>query len=167
MKLPTIDQLVLKLGLQAHPEGGYYKETYRSQGKIPASALPGFTGERNHATAIYYLLGQGDFSAFHRIRQDETWHYYMGAPLLLHEIDPRGNYRAQWIGPDIASGQLPQYVVAAGHWFAAEPAPGTDYCLMGCTVAPGFDFADFELAEAQELITSFPQHSELIRRLTR
>jgi len=168
MALPKAEELVLQLGMLPHPEGGFYKETYRSPGKIPATALDvSFAGDRNHATAIYYLLEQGDFSAFHKIRQDEIWHYYLGGPLLLHVIDKDGNYYAQWIGKDIAAGHRPQWVVAAGDWFAAEPAPNSDYCLMGCTVAPGFDFADFELASRDELSKTFPQHKDLIKRLTR
>lgn len=168
MTLPKVDILVKELGLQPHPEGGYYKETYRSQGSIPATALEnGMVGQRNYATAIYYLLQQGDFSAFHRIKQDELWHHYMGGALLLHVIDPQGHYHSQWVGTDLSRGQRPQWVVKAGHWFAAQPHPDSPYSLMGCTVAPGFDFADFELAQGEELVTSFPQHAQLIRGLTR
>lgn len=168
MELPQVETLVRELELLPHPEGGFYKENYRSIGSIPAAVLgPEIDGDRNYSTAIYYLLEQGDFSAFHRIRQDEIWHHYLGGPLLLHVIDPNGNYQAQWIGSDMSAGQRPQWVVKAGDWFAAEPDPSNPYSLMGCTVAPGFDFADFELAERSKMSQMFPQHQELIQRLTR
>ena len=161
-------RIVRSLNLQPHPEGGYFKETYRSKGSISEADLPdSMTGRRNYATAIYYLLESGDFSAFHKIRQDETWHFYKGAVLRLHVISPEGTYSLINIGSDIEAGEVPQFTVAAEHWFAVEVGEANSFSLAGCTVAPGFDFADFLMPSASEMIELFPQHAELIQRLTR
>ena len=158
------NQLVDMLKLIPHPEGGYYKESYRSQ----ESFFPkGFDGERNYGTAIYFLLQQGDFSGFHRIKSDECWHFYAGSTLWIHVIHPDGRLKRIELGSDIANGELFQANVPAGCWFASEPAPGTGFALVGCTVAPAFDFNDFELAEAAVLSRQFPQHGSLIGRLCR
>lgn len=156
------------LHLQPHPEGGYFKETYRSSETINAGALPSrFAGERNFSTAIYYLLQQGDFSAFHRIKSDECWHFYAGSTLLIHVIEHNGKYDCIKLGSDIAAGETYQFVVPAGAWFASEPAPNSAFSLVGCTVAPGFNFDDFELAKRTALSAIYPEHSSIISRLTR
>ena len=162
-------ELVEKLQLVPHPEGGYYKETYRSEGNIPYEALSayGFSGGRSFSTAIYFLLTQGNFSAFHRIRQDELWHFYEGDPVHIHCIRPDGTYELIHLGPAALTTCVPQAVVPAGYWFASAVSRGGNYALTGCTVAPGFDFADFELAGQKELIKVFPQHSGLIQSFTR
>jgi len=163
-----MQELIDGLGLLPHPEGGYYRENYRSPELCPRRALPGrFPGDRCFSTAIYYLLGRGDFSAFHRIRSDECWHFYAGQALHLHVIDPDGAYKLARLGGDILRGEVFQEVVPAGCWFAAEPAPGSDFSLLGCTVSPGFDFADFELAEADALAALFPARAPVIKRLCR
>ena len=152
-----VEQIIEKLGLEPHPEGGYYKEIYRSEGLIKNDSLPSnMEGERNYATGIYFLLPSGKFSAFHRIKQDETWHYYKGSAICLHVISPEGEYTTQIVGNDILNGEQPQYVVKAGDWFAATVVEEDSYSLVGCTVAPGFDFADFELAERESLSAMFP-----------
>ena len=162
------DYFIQHLQLQPHPEGGFYKETYRSTGVIPAQSLfTGFTGDRNYSTAIYFLLEQGDFSAFHRIKSDECWHFYAGETLLVHVIDLKGKYRCICLGKNIHEGDVYQAVVPAGAWFASEPAPGSTFTLVGCTVSPGFDFADFEMANALTLAGQFPRHRALIQRLCR
>ncbi|MEI6946280.1 cupin domain-containing protein [Paraflavisolibacter sp. H34] len=164
----TAETYIRHLHLQPHPEGGFYKETYRSQGRIAAACLPGgFTGDRSFSTSIYYLLQQGDFSTFHRIRSDEGWHFYAGGTLLVHVLEPGGNYTCHRLGRRIAEGEQFQLVVPAGAWFAAEPAPETDFALVGCTVAPGFDFADFELARREPLQQEFPGQHDLVGRLCR
>lgn len=161
----TLDFWVKKLGLQAHPEGGFYKETYRSEEAIPAEALPPrFKGKRNFSTAIYYLLGEGDFSAFHRILSDETWHFYAGEPLQLLIIKPSGELHEITLGIG-ESQQTPQFTVKAGDWFAAKSTG--DYTLCGCTVAPGFDFYDFEMGSAVKLKNEFPQHVKIIDAFSR
>lgn len=154
-----IDQLKLK----AHPEGGYFSETYRS--KIVAE-FEGFEGKRNLSTGIYFLIDQGTFSAFHRIKSDEMWHFYAGDALIIHMIDSDCRYCSQVLGSNIESGESLQFVVPAGVWFASEVNANGEFSLVGCTVAPGFDFADFELAD-NALIDENPQHRELLLRLMR
>jgi predicted cupin superfamily sugar epimerase len=164
----TLQQLIHEYGLQPHPEGGWYKETYKSSECIPATALPPrFGGSRAFSTAIYFLLEQGSFSAFHRIKSDECWHFYAGDPLLVYVIQPNGILEIISLGNDIAKGQLFQYIVPANCWFASKPASGGNWCLVGCTVAPGFDFADFDLADASALSAIYPQHESIICQLCR
>lgn len=165
---PQTNDVIARLSLQPHPEGGYFRETYRSSGTIPYDALPdGFKGDRSVSTAILYLLAAGDFSGFHRIQSDEIWHFHLGGALLVHEIDEDGVLTTTRVGPDVMLGEQVQYVVEAGRWFAAEPADGTHYVLVGCTVAPGFAFEDFEMADPAELAAAWPAHQALIRRLGR
>ena len=167
MKTNDIAQIVAQLQLQPHPEGGFYKETYRSKELISKYALKDFfTGDRNYCTAIYFLLTSGNFSAFHRIKQDEIWHFYEGSPLQVHVIDLDGNYTKHMVGP-VSQGYSPQLVVPKGCWFASNVANEDDYSLVGCTVAPGFDFDDFELAERKELTATYPDYKEIITQLTR
>lgn len=164
----TADEIVKLLQLQPHPEGGFYKETYRSTDSIPSQALPAnFKGDRAYSTAIYFLLQQGDYSAFHKIESDECWHFYEGGTLLIHIIDQQGTYSCIRLGKKISEGEVFQHVVPARSWFASEPAPGVAFSLVGCTVSPGFDFADFEMANKQTLPTQFPQHLAIINRLCR
>ena len=164
------------LDLKPHPEGGYFRQTYRADLLLPKAGLPdGFAGPRPASTAIYFLLTAGDFSAFHRLRSDELWHFYFGVPLLIHVIAPDGAYSRINLGPNPEAGETFQAVVKAGCWFASEIAPqeaqsthpAQPYALVGCTVAPGFDFDDFELARREQLASRYPLHRELITRLTR
>ncbi len=164
----TAKQLIAQYNLQPHPEGGWYRETYRSDGTIPASALtPGFSGERYFSTAIYFLLEQGNFSAFHRIKSDECWHFYAGQTLFVYVLHGDGKLEIIKIGSDILKGECFQYVVPANCWFASRPAPEAAFSFVGCTVAPGFDFADFEMAKGEELIKRYPQYAEIIGELCR
>ena len=154
--------------LEAHPEGGYYRETYRSTEAIVHTALPErFISERSFSTAIYFLLEQGNFSAFHRIKSDECWHFYAGDPLLIYIIERNGELNVISLGSDHEKGQSFQYVVPSNCWFASCPAPGSEYCFVGCTVSPGFEFEDFELADATELSVMYPQHKSIILELCR
>lgn len=167
----SADYYIKYLDLQPHPEGGFYKETYRADEVIPAENLPKRFGNppenRSYSTAIYYLLQQGDFSGFHRIKSDECWHFYAGQTLLIHVLEATSKYYVKKLGTDLAAGEVFQFVVPAGAWFASEPALTSDFALVGCTVAPGFDFADFEMAERENLLADFTQHSEIIARLCR
>jgi len=164
----TATKLIEQLKLQAHPEGGWYRRTYQSVEIINAAALPKRFGEnRNISTAIFYLLEKGNFSAFHRIKSDEVWHFYMGDPLMIHVIYPSGELSTIILGNDFEKDQHFQYTVPAGCWFASEPAPASEYSLVGCTVAPGFDFDDFELADVVVLEEIYPRHKEIIKRLCR
>ena len=156
------------LVLQRHPEGGYYRETYRSDEEVTAEALPGrFPGPRALSTAITFLLSGGEFSALHRIKSDEVWHHYAGSALMVHVIDPDGSYRKLSLGSDPDAGESPQAVVPAGCWFGATVDDEASYALVGCTVSPGFDFDDFELGVRTDLIERYPQHRSIIERLTR
>ncbi|GAB2831871.1 cupin domain-containing protein [Ferruginibacter profundus] len=166
--MAIVQQLIQQYNLQVHPEGGWYKETYKSKAVIAANALPqGFSGDRAFSTAIYFLLEAGNFSAFHRIKSDECWHFYTGDPLLVYIIQQDGQLDIIKLGSDFTNGELFQYVVPANCWFASRPAPQSRFCLVGCTVAPGFDFADFELADANTLAKSYPAHTVIIQELCR
>ncbi len=154
------------LSLSPHPEGGYYRVTYKSDLTIVRSALPSsYQGDRSASTAIYFLLDEGNFSAFHRIASDEVWHFYAGSSLVVYVIDPEGNYSELHLGD--GEGEVFQAVVKAGCWFASRVRDAAGFALVGCTVAPGFDFADFELGARGELIRTFPAHQKLIEELTR
>ncbi|MDL2283810.1 cupin domain-containing protein [Oxalobacter sp. OttesenSCG-928-P03] len=160
--------IVSRYQLQTHPEGGFYAETYRSSAVIPHQCLPdGFTGDRNVSTAILYLLLENDFSALHRIRQDEAWHFYLGGALQLVMISPEGILSEIILGQDVTAGEYVQYVVPAGYWFGARPVAGAGFSFLGCTVAPGFDFEDFELGVRATLLELFPQHKAVILSYTR
>jgi len=162
-----IEELIEKLDLRPHPEGGYFKETYRSVGKINNNCLePVYEGARNYSTCIYFLMTSDSFSSFHKVNQDEIWHFYEGSPIRLHVISENGNYTEYKIGRNFSKGEVPQLVVPGGHWFAAEVSDNDSYSLVGCTVAPGFDFSDFNLPSMGDLVSKYPQHEELITRLT-
>ncbi|WP_107037475.1 cupin domain-containing protein [Brumimicrobium mesophilum] len=162
-----VEKLVETLNLSPHPEGGFYRETYRSSGNVSESSLGSkYQGERSYSTCIYFLLTSDNFSAFHKIKQDEIWHHYDGSPIKLHMISAQGEYSVQIIGKDIENGQLPQYVVEGGCWFGSEVLNENDYSLTGCTVSPGFSFEDFELFSRKELIALYPQFDKEITHLT-
>ncbi len=165
--ITTPQKIITKFNLSEHPEGGYFKETYRSNGIIENNNLPSyFEGNRNYSTCIYFLLTSEKFSAFHKINQDEIWHFYAGTALKLHMISPKGNYSHIIIGNNLLQNETPQFVVPAHHWFAAEVINKDSFSFTGCTVAPGFDFKDFVLPKRNELLGLFPQHKEIITQLT-
>ncbi len=163
----TVPQLIDQLALQPHPEGGYFKETYRSDGAIEGNIASAFPAGRQYSTGIYFLLSGTDFSAFHRIQSDELWHFYEGGPLHIFVLNEQAGLEVITLGRDIAKGEVFQAVVKAGQWFASAPVQQDSFSLVGCTVAPGFDFRDFDMARRQDLVTAFPQHRALIERLTR
>lgn len=157
-------QIIKKFNLETHPEGGYFKETYRSE----LVAVPeGFKSERNYSTSIYFLITNEAFSAFHKVNQDEIWHFYIGSCIHLHLIHPNGKYELIKVGNQITDGEVPQFVVPAQTWFAAEVVEEHQFAFVGCTVSPGFDFKDFELANREALTSKFPNHKNIIKRLTR
>ena len=163
----SLRELVALYDLQPHPEGGYFKETYRDKGVIEKSALPPqFCGRRNFSTAIYFLLPEGKKSHLHRIKSDEVWHFYLGGPLSIVQIAPQGAVDTIVLGNDITNGQVLQHVVPAGFWFGAYPNAGSCFSFVGCTVAPGFDFADFEMGKREDLLRQFPHARETIESLT-
>jgi predicted cupin superfamily sugar epimerase len=156
------------LHLRPHPEGGYFRETYRSAETIARQHLPTrFSGDRAFSTAIYFLLQGNDFSALHRIKQDELWHFYAGEPMALYVIEPGGALSLRRLGRDVRAGEMLQAVVPAGCIFGARLQNLHSYALVGCTVAPGFDFADFEMPTRHELVSLYPQHEAIIAQLTR
>jgi hypothetical protein len=162
MKNMDAAELVRLYGLKAHPEGGYFSETYRSPGRAD---FPGL-GVRNFSTAIYFLLDAGARSRLHRIKSDELWHFHLGGPLAVAQIYPDGRAENTILGTDLRAGQRLQHAVPAGCWFGARPCEGTEFAFVSCTVAPGFDFADFELGSRAELLKQFPGAAELIKELT-
>jgi len=160
--------IIEQYGLQPHPEGGFFTQTYRSPGLIPKAALPAvFGGERHFSTAIVFLLKKNDFSALHRLRQDEVWHFYFGGSLRLVMISPDGECSEIILGRNGAVDDVVQAVVPAGYWFGAKPTEGAAFSFVGCTVAPGFDFADFELAKRPDLLEKFPDLETIILSFTR
>lgn len=155
------------LKLHPHPEGGHYRQTYKAHESINASQLPErFDGGRVFSTAIYYLLQNDEFSALHKINQDEIWHFYDGASLSLHVIAPDGVYTRLKLGKKVDQGQQPQAWVPAGHLFGAALEEPNGFALCGCTVAPGFEFEDFDMPNRSALIQQFPKHRKIIERLT-
>lgn len=158
------DFYIKNLNLQPHPEGGFFKETYRSNLELE---LSDFDGKRNASTGIYYLLPYGHFSAFHRIKSDEMWHFYDGTDLSVYVLQPTGNLEVIRLGTNLDKGEVLQAVVPAGYWFASRVEHKDGFALVGCTVSPGFDFQDFEMAERAGLLKNFPQHQKLIAELTR
>lgn len=157
-----------RLHLERHPEGGYFRQTYRCELELAREALPArFSGSRAVSTGIYFLLEGEERSVLHRLRSDEMWHFYAGSGLMVHVIEPAGEYAAIRLGKDPEKGEEFQAVVRAGCWFGAEVVDRSSYGLVGCTVAPGFDFEDFELGKRLELVRAYPEHRRLIERLSR
>lgn len=160
----SVEAMVALLELAPHPEGGYFRETFRATEQVDRVGGP---VRRAAGTAIYFLLPAGAFSAWHRVQSDEAWHHYDGAAVELHLIDPAGTHRVVVLGRDFARGERPQHVVPA-HWLqAARPVGAAPYALCGCTVSPGFDFADFAMPGRVELHRTYPHLAAIIDDLTR
>jgi len=169
--MPTAQQIIEALRLQPHPiEGGYFRETYRAFGSIPASLLPpGYPreGTRSLGTSIYYLLTPETFSELHRLPTEEIFHVYLGGPVRMLQLFGGGMGRELLMGADILGGQEPQVVVPAGVWQGSMLEPGVEFALLGATMAPGFDYADYEQGSRAELLAQYPSHAAMITRLTR
>ncbi|HUO57049.1 MAG TPA: cupin domain-containing protein [bacterium] len=155
----TADQIIHSLELQPHPEGGYYKETYRSSSLIPGTS-------RAVSTAIYYLLGEGDRSKLHRLKSDEMFHFYLGDPVTWVLLESSNHVKKVVLGSELGKGQRLQLLVPAGTWFGGYLNPGGKFALMGTTVAPGFEFEDFQLGNREGLSMDFPAARDEILRLT-
>ncbi len=154
---------IRELGLQPHPEGGYFREVYRSD--ETTGLLPGrYNGDRCFGTSIYFLLEGKNFSAFHKIKSDETWHFYYGCSILLYIIDESGNLKQVMLGNDPINNETLQYTIPHGMWFAAQPVMEESFSLIGCTVSPGFEFDDLKLGDLGKLSANFPDHIELLRK---
>jgi len=157
-----------KLQLKPHPEGGFYKEIYRAGDMILPEHLPKrYKSSRNFSTSIYFLLEGNQVSNFHKLKSDEQWHFYDGSGMVIYVIDEGGNLNKILLGRNIEKGESIQTVIKSNSWFAAELSDKTSFALIGCTVAPGFDFNDFELGKRDALIKAFPQFKELIYKLAK
>jgi hypothetical protein len=164
----TVKRLVERFSLEPHPEGGYFREVYRSPYRVEHPGVPEDQARgRLAGTLIYFLLAGSEFSAFHRVKwTDEIWHLYAGGPIELHVIDANGKYSRRDLSSDLERGE-PTAVVKAGEWQAARLAPGVPWALGGCGVTPGFDYADFDMPPAHELLAAYPEHAAIIKALTR
>ncbi len=164
--MENADFWIERLNLSKHPEGGYYREVYRSDETIDEKALPArYAGSRAFATSIYFLLKKNGVSTFHRIRSDETWHFYRGSALELFILDRRDGLIRHLLGPDPGAGEVLQVTIPHDHWFGARVADQKNFALLGCTVAPGFDYRDFETAAREKLLDEYPEHESLIKAL--
>ncbi len=156
-----------KLNLEVHPEGGYFREFYRSDENIAMNALPDrYNGNRSFSTSIYFLLKGTQISNFHRIQSDETWHFYQGTTLKLFTLENDGTLTTRLLGNNLEEGESLQITIPRNNWFGGKVVDKNSFALLGCTVAPGFHFDDFELAKKQKLIDKFPRHKDLIGELT-
>jgi predicted cupin superfamily sugar epimerase len=159
----TAEEIKALLKLEPHPvEGGWYRRTYTSEGNLE---LP--RGTRAQSTAIYYLLEEGTFSEMHKVASDEIFHFYLGDPVEMFLLLLDGSSAVLTLGPDLAAGQQPQVLVPAGVWQGERLVEGGKLALFGCTVTPGFDFADYESGSYVELAAKWPAEAERIRKLTR
>ena len=165
----TAEEIKEKLGLEAHPrEGGYFRQTWKSVEELPQSALPSrYSGARAAGTAIYYLLEPSTFSEMHKLISDEVFHFYLGDPVEMLQLWPDGSSRTVSLGNDILCGESLQLVVPQGVWQGSRLIPGGKVALLGCTVSPGFDYADYETGKREELTRQYPDATERIQALTR
>jgi predicted cupin superfamily sugar epimerase len=164
----TAEEIIAWLKLKPHPkEGGFFSETYRAGETIPANVLPSrYSGPRAFGTCIYYLLTASTFSAMHRLQSDEVFHFYLGDPVEMLQLWPDGTGKTVVFGPDLRAGMQPQVIVPRGVWQGSRLISGSKYALLGCTVAPGFDYVDYEHGRRGDLIGSHAQFREKIMALT-
>lgn len=157
----TAEEIVQRFGMLPHPEGGFFVEIYKAEDRVP---LP--RGERAASTAIYFLLTKDTFSRFHRIKSDEVWHFYLGGACHVVELGADGKAVDVTLGQDLRAGQQLVHIVKKDTWFGAYLDDSADFALVGCTVAPGFEFADFEMATRADLLRDFPEARDAVMRLT-
>ena len=157
---------VTKLGMEPHPEGGFYKRTFESEERTSDQELSvEFEGKRKLYTSIFFLLGSNDISHLHRLKSDELWYYHAGSPLTISVIDENGNYKESKLGINLDEGETPQVLVPKNSIFGSSVRDEDTFSLVGCMVSPGFDFQDFELFTQEELLSKYPQHKEVIMKL--
>ncbi len=157
-----------KLNLAKHPEGGFFAPAFRASEQIGRDGLPDrFAGNRAIVSSIYYLLEKGQFSTFHRLKSVEIWNFFEGDPLTIYILDPHGALIEKRLGRNVDSGESFQVAIEPGSWFAAEHCGPGEFTLVGCVVAPGFEYEDMEIAGRAHLHARYPQHAEIIERLTR
>ncbi|WP_341903622.1 cupin domain-containing protein [Fluviicola taffensis] len=160
MEIPQrAQEIIEKFNLKSHPEGGFYAETYRSSQSIPGK-------DRQLLTSIYFLITGNSISRFHRIQSDECWYFHEGSPLLVHSIFPNGEHQVIELGLDLTQNEVPFHVVPALTIFGSHLKNDEGYAFVSCAVAPGFDFADFELFTSEELMKQYPDHQSIITKLT-
>ncbi len=162
------NEIIQRLNLIPHPEGGYYREVYRSEHKIYQDSLENYSLDkkpyRNAFTLIYYFLIEKQFSVFHKLKSEEIWHFYLGSPIQLHVLDEaKKNYTTVILGNDFVY----QFVIQKNVWFAAEVVDKNSFSLVGCTVSPGFEFEDFEIGKKDELLKIFPEYKNIIEKFTK
>ncbi|MBS3946326.1 MAG: cupin domain-containing protein [Melioribacter sp.] len=162
------EEIIKRIELIPHPEGGYYREVYRSEENIISNQLPDrYNSKRSFSTSIYYMLVKEQISVFHKLKSDEIWHFYHSSPLHIHLLDAKSGYKKLKLGNNLIAVEIPQFVIPKGTFFAAEVVDKKSFTLIGCTVSPGFEFADFEFGIADQLLKQFPQQKELIIRLSK
>ncbi|OGO77138.1 MAG: cupin [Clostridiales bacterium GWB2_37_7] len=162
----TADYFISKLGLEAHIEGGYFKQIYKNSFYTSDEGYPyNFEGDRSLSTTIYFLLRSGQVSKFHKLKFDEVWFYHYGCSMIIHMIDNKGEYRSVRLGLDIEKGEMPQVLVPANVIFGAEPLESDTFSLVSCLVSPGFDYRDFILYEEKDLFYLYPEHTDIIKKL--
>lgn len=166
MTFVSADKIIEHFFLGKHPEGGYYHEVYRSETKL--NNLPkSFSGSRTSLTSIYFLLKSGDKSLFHRLLSDEIWYFHVGTALKFYLIDPLGNLKTYMVGSDFLNGEVLQVAAPANHYMAAEVVSDNSFSFISCAVAPGFDFADFEMGDKKSMTKEYPRHADLIDKFTK
>jgi hypothetical protein len=164
----TADEIIRILELKPHPEGGYYRETYRSGESIPASGLPlRFDAAHSFSTSIFFLLKDDEFSCLHKIKADETWHFYLGDPLNIVSFHEDGILEQATLGIRLDKGEIPQLVIPHGYWFGSSVKGKQGFALVGCTVAPGFEFSDLTFGNREALLKQFPHLEDIIANYTR
>jgi predicted cupin superfamily sugar epimerase len=167
MEAHDVNSVIKTLELIPHPEGGYFREVYKSEEFIGQNMLPSrYNGNRSFLTSIYYLLKNNDVSQFHILLSDEVWYFHIGSPVIIHQIIFDGNYNKYLLGSNYLSEEKLHVVVKRNTWFGAEIRNKNSFSLVNCAIAPGFEFSDFKLADRNELLAKYPQHTDLIIRLT-
>lgn len=161
MSMFNAETYIEKLQLEPHPEGGFYRSTFQSDEWMSCTQ-----GQRRLYTSIYFLLRSQDVSHFHRLQSDELWYFHAGSPLTVHIIHVDGTYEALKLGLNVEKGEQPQILVPKHTIFGSTVDEENTFALVGCMVSPGFDFKDFELFKEKELLEQYPQHEEIIKRLT-
>ncbi|WP_423802171.1 cupin domain-containing protein [Neobacillus sp. SAB-20_R2A] len=166
MDIQMLESLVTNLGLEPHPEGGYYKRTFESSEQISDQELAvNYNGKRKLYTSIYFVLTSKDVSHFHRLKSDELWYFHGGSSLTIHIIHENGEYEEIRLGLNFNNGEVPQALVPKNAIFGSSVMEKETCSLVGCMVSPGFDFQDFELFTQDELLQKYPQHREIILKL--
>lgn len=165
--VPAPKEIIQRFNLTKHPEGGYFAEMFRSDDDISSGLPERYEGNHVLYTSIYFMLEGNDFSAFHVLKSDEIWHFYEGTSILLHSIEKNGILKTVRLGRSHESGDVYQYLVKAGSYFCAEVEDKSSYALVGCTVAPGFEYNDFILCSRNDLINLFPQQKDIITKFSR